>query len=110
MLQVEAVDKSFDDFMAVYGANLTVAEGELVAVIGPNGAYVFVATIYTRDWLEFDDSVVIIGELARMAWNHFNPQALMATTNAGIVPDVCDWEASPAINALMSANLPMVGP
>ncbi len=38
MLQVEAVDKSFGDFMAVYGANLTVAEGELVAVIGPNGA------------------------------------------------------------------------
>jgi branched-chain amino acid transport system ATP-binding protein len=38
MLQVEAVDKSFGDFMAVYGANLTVGEGELVAVIGPNGA------------------------------------------------------------------------
>jgi branched-chain amino acid transport system ATP-binding protein len=38
MLRVEAVDKSFDEFMAVYGANLTVAEGELVAVIGPNGA------------------------------------------------------------------------
>ena len=38
MLQVEAVDKSFGAFMAVYGANLTVAEGELVAVIGPNGA------------------------------------------------------------------------
>ncbi len=38
MLQVEGVDKSFGDFMAVYGASLTVAEGELVAVIGPNGA------------------------------------------------------------------------
>jgi len=38
MLQVEAVDKSFDDFMAVYGANLSVGKGELVAVIGPNGA------------------------------------------------------------------------
>jgi branched-chain amino acid transport system ATP-binding protein len=38
MLQVEAVDKSFGDFMAVYGANLSVGKGELVAVIGPNGA------------------------------------------------------------------------
>jgi branched-chain amino acid transport system ATP-binding protein len=38
MLQVEAVDKSFDDFMAVNGANLTVEKGEIVAVIGPNGA------------------------------------------------------------------------
>jgi len=38
MLQVEGVDKSFGDFMAVYGANLAVGDGELVAVIGPNGA------------------------------------------------------------------------
>ena len=38
MLQVEAVDKSFDGFRAVNRANLTVERGELVAVIGPNGA------------------------------------------------------------------------
>jgi branched-chain amino acid transport system ATP-binding protein len=38
MLKVEGVDKSFEDFMAVNGADLTVGEGELVAVIGPNGA------------------------------------------------------------------------
>jgi len=38
MLQVEAVHKSFGDFTAVYGANLTVEQSELVAVIGPNGA------------------------------------------------------------------------
>jgi branched-chain amino acid transport system ATP-binding protein len=38
MLQIEAVVKSFDDFMAVNGANLTVGKGEIVAVIGPNGA------------------------------------------------------------------------
>ncbi|UCD72390.1 MAG: ABC transporter ATP-binding protein [Syntrophobacterales bacterium] len=38
MLQVEAVDKSFGDFMAVCQANLSVGRGELVAVIGPNGA------------------------------------------------------------------------
>jgi branched-chain amino acid transport system ATP-binding protein len=38
MLQVEAVDKSFGDFMAVCRANLSVGKGALVAVIGPNGA------------------------------------------------------------------------
>jgi branched-chain amino acid transport system ATP-binding protein len=38
MLQVEAVDKSFEDFKAVNGAKLTVGKGEIVAVIGPNGA------------------------------------------------------------------------
>jgi branched-chain amino acid transport system ATP-binding protein len=38
MLQVDAVVKCFDDFMAVNEAKLTVRKGEIVAVIGPNGA------------------------------------------------------------------------
>ncbi len=38
MLRVESIHKSFDDFKAVNGANLTVDKGVLVAVIGPNGA------------------------------------------------------------------------
>ena len=38
MLKVEAVEKSFGDFKAVKGANLTVGRGEIAAVIGPNGA------------------------------------------------------------------------
>jgi branched-chain amino acid transport system ATP-binding protein len=38
MLQVENIHKTFGDFKAVNGANLSVGEGELVAVIGPNGA------------------------------------------------------------------------
>jgi branched-chain amino acid transport system ATP-binding protein len=38
MLQVDAVYKSFDGFMAVDRAHLTVPDGGLVAVIGPNGA------------------------------------------------------------------------
>jgi branched-chain amino acid transport system ATP-binding protein len=38
MLRVEDIHKSFDDFKAVNGANLTVDKGGLVAVIGPNGA------------------------------------------------------------------------
>lgn len=38
MLRVEGIHKSFEDFRAVSGANLTVEDGQLVAVIGPNGA------------------------------------------------------------------------
>lgn len=38
MLKVQDIHKSFGDFKAVNGANLTVSEGQLVAVIGPNGA------------------------------------------------------------------------
>ena len=38
MLRVEAVQKSFDSFVAVAEADLVVERGEVVAVIGPNGA------------------------------------------------------------------------
>jgi branched-chain amino acid transport system ATP-binding protein len=38
MLRIESLQKSFDGFMAVSGANLSVDDGEVVAVIGPNGA------------------------------------------------------------------------
>jgi branched-chain amino acid transport system ATP-binding protein len=38
MLQVENLQKSFEDFKAVDRAHLHVGAGELVAVIGPNGA------------------------------------------------------------------------
>jgi len=38
MLRVEGIHKSFEDFKAVSGADLTVDAGRLVAVIGPNGA------------------------------------------------------------------------
>jgi len=38
MLQVQDLQKSFGDFKAVNGVNLTVGKNQLVAVIGPNGA------------------------------------------------------------------------
>lgn len=38
MLRAESISKSFDGFLAVNEANLTVEQGEIVAVIGPNGA------------------------------------------------------------------------
>jgi branched-chain amino acid transport system ATP-binding protein len=38
MLRVEAVQKSFDSFVAVAEADLVVEKGEVIAVIGPNGA------------------------------------------------------------------------
>jgi len=38
MLRVESVEKSFDGFRALNGADLVVEDHEIVAVIGPNGA------------------------------------------------------------------------
>ncbi|MGZ3558767.1 MAG: high-affinity branched-chain amino acid ABC transporter ATP-binding protein LivG, partial [Syntrophales bacterium] len=38
MLEVKTLSKSFGGFVAVNRANLSVEKGEIVAVIGPNGA------------------------------------------------------------------------
>ena len=38
MLEVRALRRSFDGFMAVAGVSLTVPQGSISAIIGPNGA------------------------------------------------------------------------
>jgi uncharacterized protein YraI/beta-lactamase class A len=84
--------------------------GDAGIVIGPNGAYVFVAVLYSQGWLEFDVSSPIIAELSRMTWNAFNPDAPLAAITPGIVPADCDPRGDPVMQALMSRNLPMIGP
>jgi beta-lactamase class A len=84
--------------------------GDAGIVIGPNGAYVFVAALYSPGWLYFDTSAPIIGELSRLAWNTFNPANPLAAVNEGTVPATCDPNADPVMSALLSSNLPMIGP
>jgi uncharacterized protein YraI len=84
--------------------------GDAGLVIGPNGAYVFVAALYGRDWLEFDTSSVVIAELARMTWNALNPAQPLAAIHSGIVPAACDPRSGPVMTSLMSSGLPMIGP
>ncbi|WP_439657735.1 ABC transporter ATP-binding protein [Lentzea sp. HUAS TT2] len=38
LLQLESVDAGYGDFQALFGVDLTVAEGELLALVGANGA------------------------------------------------------------------------
>jgi hypothetical protein len=71
---------------------------------------VFVAVLYGRDWLEFENSAPVIGELARMTWNTLNPSNQVAAVSAGTVPAVCDPGSSSVIGALLSESLPMIGP
>jgi beta-lactamase class A len=84
--------------------------GDAGIVIGPDSAFVFVAVLYGRDWLEFDQSSVVIAELARMTWNALNPSQPLAAIKPGTVPAECDPRSNPVMTSLMSANLPMPGP
>jgi uncharacterized protein YraI len=84
--------------------------GDAGIVIGPDTAYVFVAVLYGRNWLEFDASSAVIAELARMTWNALNPSQPLDATHSGIVPADCDPRSDPVMTSLMSGNLPMPGP
>lgn len=80
--------------------------GDAGLVIGPGGAYVFVATLYGEDWLEFEISAPVINELARMTWNALNPDTPLDAVRPGTVPATCDPRADPVMQALLAANLP----
>jgi len=82
--------------------------GDAGIVFGPNGAYVFVAVLYGRDWLEFDSSSPVIAELSRMAWNALNPENPVAAIDPRTVPAECDPWSDPVMPALLAGSLPMV--
>jgi len=84
--------------------------GDAGLVIGPQGAFVFVAALYGRDWLEFEHSSPVIAELARMTWNALNPQQIVPTIHEQTVPATCDPWSDPVMAALLSSSaLPMIG-
>jgi uncharacterized protein YraI len=84
--------------------------GDAAIVIGPDRAYVLVVALYGKDWLEFDLSAPVIGELSRMAWNTLNPSQLVPTVASRVVPDQCDPRQDPVLDALLAPNLPAPGP
>jgi uncharacterized protein YraI len=84
--------------------------GDAGLVIGPNGAYVIVMTLFHRDWLEFEYSAPIIGELSRMAWNYFYPTTPVLETQSATVPEGCDPRSAPVMDELLSYQLPAPGP
>jgi len=80
--------------------------GDAGLVIGPESAYVLVMVLYGRDWLEFELSAPILGELSRLAWNALNPSAPLAEVASRIVPAECDPWADPVMAALLAPSLP----
>ncbi|MEB2289412.1 MAG: SH3 domain-containing protein [Anaerolineae bacterium] len=80
--------------------------GDAGLVIGPESAYLLVVALYGRDWLEFELSAPIIGELSRLAWNALNPSAPVAEVASRVVPAECDPWADPVMAALLAPSLP----
>jgi uncharacterized protein YraI len=81
--------------------------GDAGIVIGPSRAYVFVAVLYNRGWMEFDTSSPIMTELARMTWNAFNPSNPLEVSTYTRGQEFCDPSSDPVMTALMSDGLPM---
>ncbi len=49
--------------------------GDAAVVFSPGGAYVLVTVMHGPDWLNFEQSAPLIGEISRTVYNYFNPQA-----------------------------------
>jgi uncharacterized protein YraI/beta-lactamase class A len=82
------------------------SHGDAGLVIGAEGAYVLVMALYGRDWLEFDLSAPVIGELSRLAWNALNPSAPLEAVASRVVPAECDPWGDPVMAALLAPSLP----
>ncbi len=81
--------------------------GDAGIVIGPDRAYVFVAALYNRGWLEFELSSPVMSELARLTWNVFYPSTPLDAPTFLRGEEFCDPRSDPVMNALMSDELPM---
>lgn len=86
------------------------SHGDAGIVIGPEGAYVIVVALYGRQWLDFELSTQVIGELSRLAWNHFNPSVPVDAVTPSVVPATCDPYSDPVMAQLHAPDLPMIGP
>jgi len=85
--------------------------GDAGIVIAPDGrAYVAVIALYGRDWLEFEQSAPVIGEISRLVWNGLHPENPVGAVTESVVPLECDPTNHPVIQALMASSLPMIGP
>lgn len=74
--------------------------GDAAVVFSPGGDYVFVVALHQPEWLEWETSNPLIGELSRLAYAHFNdPQAYSEATLA-VEPAGELATATPAVDGI----------
>lgn len=66
------------------------------------GDFVMVMMVYQPSWLLFTESLPVIAESARLAYNYFNPTAPLEQIRDGIIPEAptCNFANTPLITDL----------
>lgn len=66
------------------------------------GDFVMVMMVFQPSWLLFSESLPVIAESARLAYNYFNPSAPMPAIRDGIIPEAptCNFANTPLITDL----------
>jgi hypothetical protein len=71
----------------------------------PGGDYVIVMALYEPEWLNFQRSLPVMGEVSRMVYNFYNPSSALAQVREGYIPEAasCNYTSeSPIVQNLAS--------
>ncbi len=75
--------------------------GDAGIVFTPGGNFVFVMSLHNPTWMDFGESGRLISENARDVYNYLNPDAPLAETRAGEVPE-CNLLGNQGVIDLLS--------
>ena len=80
--------------------------GNAALFFTPGGDYVIAMTLFQPDWLNFQESLPLFGEVARRVYNHFNPQAPQPSTREWSIPDAesCNYFGDPLVVDLLQSH------
>jgi beta-lactamase class A len=80
--------------------------GDAGIVFGPEKSYVLAMVYHERtEWLDYEKSFPVLEELARQAWNYFNPNESIDQTFPSDVPATCNIYAEPVIADMLNGTL-----
>ena len=82
--------------------------GSAALFFTPGGDYVIVMMLFQPTWLNFQQSLPLIAEVARRVYNHFNPDQPQNAIREGFIPEVdsCNYRGDPLIADLMQPSWP----
>lgn len=83
--------------------------GDAALITSPGADYVLVVMLRNKTWLNYEEGFPLIAEASRLTYNHFNPAAPLAQTNAVAVPTCSADTIEPELfTDLRSSNLPPI--
>ena len=76
--------------------------GNAAVFFTPGGDYIIVIMLYQPVWLNFQESLPVIAEVSREAYNYYNPDAPMETIRDGFIPEAgtCNFAGTSLIDEL----------